>query len=152
MTKHQFQNLAWTSTSKSWPNLETLCSKSEQKLNFKTKWMIGLGSDKNTKGPWITCMSYKWLVEVFARPITEDTSGQISDLKNRLRCDRSVHTYMIVTPGPFAFLSDHSQKVGLKGLNIAPNWTLKRPNGACANYLDVFGPYFHVSKVKKQVL
>ena len=37
MTKLQLQNLAWTSTSKSWPNLETLCSKSEQKLNFMTK-------------------------------------------------------------------------------------------------------------------
>ena len=37
MTKLQLQNLAWTSTSKSWPNLETLYSKSEQKLNFKTK-------------------------------------------------------------------------------------------------------------------
>ena len=44
-TKHQqgntdqasASNLAWTSTSKSWPNLETLCSKSEQKLNFMTK-------------------------------------------------------------------------------------------------------------------
>ena len=37
MTKLQLQNLAWTSTSKYWPNLETLCSKSEQKLNFMTK-------------------------------------------------------------------------------------------------------------------
>ena len=58
----------------------------------------------------------------------------------------------LYSPGPFAFLSDHSQKSGLRGLNSAPNWTLKRPNGACANYLDVFGPYFHVSKVKKRVL
>ena len=55
----------------------------------------------------------------------------------------------LYSPGPFAFLSDHSQKSGLRGLNSAPNWTLKRPNGACANYLDVFGPYFHVFKVKK---
>ena len=30
----QLQNLAWTSTSKSWP---TLCSKAEQKLSFMTK-------------------------------------------------------------------------------------------------------------------
>ena len=37
MTKVQLQNVALTSTSKSWPNLETLCSKSEQKLNFMTK-------------------------------------------------------------------------------------------------------------------
>ena len=37
MTKLQLQNLAWTSTSKSWTNLETLSSKSEQKLNFMTK-------------------------------------------------------------------------------------------------------------------
>ena len=37
MTKLQLQNLAWTSTSKYWPNLETLCSKSEQKINFMTK-------------------------------------------------------------------------------------------------------------------
>ena len=33
----QLQNLAVTSTSKSWTNLETLSSKSEQKLNFMTK-------------------------------------------------------------------------------------------------------------------
>ena len=37
MPKLQFQNLTSASTSKSWPNLETLRSKSEQKLNFKTK-------------------------------------------------------------------------------------------------------------------
>ena len=37
MTKLQLQNPVWTSTSKSWPNLETLSSKSEQKLNFMTK-------------------------------------------------------------------------------------------------------------------
>ena len=37
MTKLQLQNLAWTSTSKSWSNFETLCSKSEQKLYFMTK-------------------------------------------------------------------------------------------------------------------
>ena len=37
MNKLQLQNIAWTSTSNSWPNSETLCSKSEQKLNFKTK-------------------------------------------------------------------------------------------------------------------
>ena len=37
MTKLQLQNLAWTSTSKFWPNLETLCSKSGQKPNFITK-------------------------------------------------------------------------------------------------------------------
>ena len=34
MNKLQLQNLAWTSTSKSWP---TLCSKSEQKFSFRTK-------------------------------------------------------------------------------------------------------------------
>ena len=34
MNKLQLQNLAWTSTSKSWP---TLCWKSEQKLSFRTK-------------------------------------------------------------------------------------------------------------------
>ena len=37
LAKLQLQNLGWTSTSKSWPNLEILCSKSEQKLNFMTK-------------------------------------------------------------------------------------------------------------------
>ena len=36
-TMTKLQNNAWTSTSKSWPNLETLCSKSEQKFNFLTK-------------------------------------------------------------------------------------------------------------------
>ena len=34
LTKLQLQNIAWTSTSKSWP---TLCSKSEQKFSFMTK-------------------------------------------------------------------------------------------------------------------
>ena len=36
-TKHQQQNNDQTLASKSWPNLETLCSKSEQKLYFMTK-------------------------------------------------------------------------------------------------------------------
>ena len=37
----QLQNLAWTSISKSWPTLDkALCSKSEQKLSFRTKHQL----------------------------------------------------------------------------------------------------------------
>ena len=59
---------------------------------------------KNTKGPRLTWMSACWLVEVFARPITaEDTSKLISDLENKLHCNWSVRSYMLVNSGPFAF-------------------------------------------------
>ena len=37
LNKFQLQNLAWTSTSKSWP---ALCSKSEQKFSFGTKCQL----------------------------------------------------------------------------------------------------------------
>ena len=46
----------------------------------------------------LLCIS--WLVGVFAWPIiAEDISEQISDLKNKLCCDCSIHTYIFVTPG-----------------------------------------------------
>ena len=75
MTKLQLQNLAWTSTSKSWTNLETLSSKSEQKLNFMTKvhlpnlhqtvvdtfLIINLNNSNNFNKFWVaifTCQSH----------------------------------------------------------------------------------------------
>ena len=49
-------------------------------------------------------MSACWLVEVLAWPITaEDTSKLISDLENKLHCNWSVRSYMLVNSGPFAF-------------------------------------------------
>ena len=43
----------------------------------------------------LICMFYCWLVEVLDRPITaEDTSEQISDLRNMLCSDWLVHSYI----------------------------------------------------------
>ena len=52
MTKHQFQNLAWTSTSKSWPNLETLLQNIALWQNFSFKiltkpWNLVIKVNKN---------------------------------------------------------------------------------------------------------
>ena len=90
----QLQNLAGTSTSKSWTNLETLSSKSEQKLNFMTKvnlpnlhqtvvnmfLIINFNNSNNFNKSWVAIFTHQGHInQVYLTAVSQSVSQSVSD-------------------------------------------------------------------------